>query len=115
MSKRAFNFPSATLIRQAGRLSAALADATAGPPVVTRLPATFVTTFDTLLGKVGGAPATKASQAGTTGTLTQAQNDAFTDMLRLMAAARRTSTLAFRGNRAVQHEEFHKLFCRGPR
>lgn len=106
MSKRDFKFPLATLIRQAGRLSGALAHAIYGAPVIARLPATFATGFNTLLGKVGGEPATKSSQMGDTGTLTQAQDTAFTDMLRLMSAARRSASLAFRGNHVVLHEEF---------
>lgn len=106
MSKRNFKFSDATLVRQAGRLSGALADPTVGPPVVARLPVTFVAALNTLLAKVGGEPATKAGQVGTTGTLTLAQNAAFTDMLRLMSGARRSAGLAFRGNNVVLHQEF---------
>jgi len=65
MSKREFNFPLSTLTRQAGRLKDALADTTYGPPVRARLPSTLGTAFDTLLTKVGGAPAAKAGQTAT--------------------------------------------------
>jgi hypothetical protein len=99
MSKREFNFPLATLIRQAGRLNSALGDATYGAAVAARLPKTFATDFGTLVTKVGGAPAAKAGQAGDTGTLTQEQNDAFIEMLRLMSAARRSASLPSKATR----------------
>ena len=106
MPGRTFKFPLATLIRQARRLQDALADSAVGPGVSQRLPAGFAASFGTLLGQVGGTPAAKAGQMGDTGTLTQEQDDAFHEMLRLMAAARRSAGLAFKGNKVVLHEEF---------
>ena len=96
MSGRDFRFPLATLLRQAGRLQDALTDATVGASVSARLPAGFAAAFGTLLGQVGGD----------TGTLTKEQDDAFHEMLRLMAGARRSAGFAFKGNPVVLHEEF---------
>jgi hypothetical protein len=106
MPGRSFKFPLALLVKQAGRLQNALNDATIGPPVVSRLAAGFVPAFSTLLEKVSGAPAGTPSHVGDVGTLTQEQNDAFHEMLRLMAGARRTAGLAFKGNSVVLHNEF---------
>lgn len=106
MPERNFKFPFSLLVRQAGRLHDALNDATVGPPVSGRLPDAVVSGFNQLLIKVGGAPATRAGQAGDVGTLTKEQNDAFNEMLRLMGAARRSAGLAFPGNEVVLHQEF---------
>jgi hypothetical protein len=106
MSERAFKFPIALLITQAGKINAALTDATVGPPVAARLPTGFATAFSTLVTKVGGGPAGKALQAGATAILTKEQNGALVEMLRLMSGARRTASLAFRGNDPLLHEAF---------
>lgn len=106
MPGRQFNFPLATLIKQAGRLKDALADATIGTPVLARLPATFQADFSALLTKVSEAPAKKSGQAGDTGQLTQDQNDALSEMVRLVAAARRSASLAFPGDKVRLREEF---------
>ncbi|MEP6822205.1 MAG: hypothetical protein ABI946_07645, partial [Chthoniobacterales bacterium] len=104
--KRSFNFPAATLSRQAGRLKDALNDGTVGPPVLARLSANFLTDFTALATKVSDTPAVRASQKGNTGTMTIEQNAAYLEMLRLMSAARRSAGLAFPGNDVVLHEEF---------
>ncbi len=104
--KRSFNFPSATLYRQAGRLQDALNDGTVGPPVLARLPANFLTDFSALSTQVGDTPALRASQKGNTGTMTMEQDAAYLEMQRLMSAARRSASLAFPGNDVVLHEEF---------
>lgn len=106
MSKRDFTFPIATLLNQAGRLNSALSDATIGAPVLARLPAGFLAAFSPVLSQVSGAPAAKAGQVGDTATLTREQTGALHEMLRLMASARRTAGLAFRGNHVVLREEF---------
>jgi len=108
MSDRAFRFPLSILISQAGRLGDALGDATVGPPVAARLPATFAAEFGALLAKVSGGGATKAGQAGGAGQLTQAQTAAFAELERLMGAARRSAALAFPGQDVLLREEFQR-------
>ncbi len=107
MSNRDFNFPVSVLTYNASLLSAALADPTLGPPVVARLSSPTVhADFDALREKVSGAPATKAGQMGSTGTLTLEQNNALAELRRLSSAARRSAAITFKGNSVLLREEF---------
>jgi hypothetical protein len=104
--KRAYPCSRAVLLTAGGRINNALGDTTYGPPIAGRLPAGFVTRFDNQLSAAGGGGALKASQAGDTSRLTKAQQAAYTEVIRLTSAARRSANLAFPGDTVVLHEEF---------
>jgi hypothetical protein len=107
---RTFNFPISTLIRDAKLLLAALRDAIAGTPVLARLTTEKNPQPDAALAaqidlvETGGA--TQSGAIGDLSNLTQAQARAFTELERLMAAARRSGTLAFPHDDARLHSEF---------
>ena len=115
-ASRVFDFPISALIRDARRLLGAVLDPTVGSAVARRLakkaadptqPATqFAPGFEAQINLVGKGGTNQSTAIGTIGELTQEQAEAFSELERLMAGARRSATLAFPKNDARLHSEF---------
>lgn len=105
-ASRTFNFPINTLIREAKRLLGALRDTVVGPPVTGRLAAGFADGLEAQIALVEKRTTDQSGTAGTVGTLTQDQTTSYNAMVRLMAAARRSATLAFPQATTLLHSEF---------
>ena len=115
-AQRTFDFPVSTLIRDAKRLLGALGDPTIGQPVAKRLqkknpdpagPAIeFAPDFDTQIARVEKGGTDQSTAIGGIGEMTQEQAEAFTELERLMAGARRSATLAFPKNDTRLRGEF---------
>ena len=105
-SLRSFNFPVSTLIRDAKRLQGTLVDPTLGGPVAKRLKADFPATLGAQIVVVEKGGINQSGATGAIGTLTQAQAEAYTELERLMASARRSASLAFPKNDVRLRSEF---------
>ena len=103
---KSFNFSFGTLQRDAQRLLEALNDTTHGSPVVARLPATFVADFTAQVALAAKLGTDKSSAVGTLGALTNAQDQALADYVRLASVARRAATLAFPGEDTLLRSAF---------
>ncbi|MBS0658384.1 MAG: hypothetical protein JSR82_09105 [Verrucomicrobia bacterium] len=104
---RDFTCSIARLLREGKRIADALADAKVGPAVVARFPKFDVvqrlTAFRSAVETGQGA---QVATKGVVGQLTVEQATAFTELERLMTAARRSAKLAFPDNATRLHLEF---------
>jgi hypothetical protein len=106
MSTRKFHFPLSILLREGDKLQAAVADPDYATALQARLGATIAAATATLLADVRTELQNQSGQTGDAGTLTQAQKDAFEEVERLAAGARRSARLAFRGQGVLLRSEF---------
>jgi hypothetical protein len=105
-TRRKFNFPLAILIRDAGLLGTALADPAYQSAMEARLGAPFIAAFPGRISAVTGGAAAQSSQTGDLSSLTADQQEAFAEMERLAAGARRSARLAFPGQETILAAEF---------
>jgi len=105
-ASRNFHFPVSTLVREAARLLGALRDTIVGPPVASRLAAGFDQAFAAQIAAVQKGDTDQSGTAGSVAALTQDQAKIYDEMVRLMARARHSASLAFPQNTALLHSEF---------
>lgn len=104
--KRLFNFPLSVLLTESGKLHTTLAEPGYTTALTPRLGAAAAVDFEIAIQLVNQEILAQSGQKGASGTLTEEQNDALFDMRRLTAGARRSASLALKGQTVVQHEEF---------
>lgn len=105
-TRRKFNFPLATLTRDAALLGKTLIDPAYQAAMTARLGAPFITAFPLKITALTGGTTAQSSQTGDLSTLTAQQQADFQEMERLAAGARRTARLAFPGQDTVLSAEF---------
>jgi hypothetical protein len=105
-TRRKFNFPLSTLTSAADSLSKALVDPAYQTSMTQRLGADFITVFPQKITRLAGGSAAQSSQTGELSNLTTQQQEAFIEMERLAAGARRSARLAFPGQDTVLSAEF---------
>ncbi|MEO7932964.1 MAG: hypothetical protein ABIT76_07390 [Chthoniobacterales bacterium] len=104
--KRQFHFPLSVLITESGKLQQAVAD-TLFAAILPRLGgASAAADFEALRETLHQEIVKQSGQGGDSGTLTQAQNDALHEMRRLASGARRSASLALKGQDVVLSGEF---------
>jgi len=98
-----FPFPVAVLTYNGNLIVAA---AQAHPELAPRLPANFVTDTGTLLGKITADVTSQKTKKGDLGNLTATQHDALEKLQSWMTKARKTASLAFKGQDVQLHQQF---------
>ncbi len=104
--KRRFNFLLSILLRDGGKLLAAINDPAHIALIKARLGESIPSDVNNKLVAVRDILNLQAGKTGEAGELTQDQQLALHEMERLTAGARRTANLAFRGQKVVLHDEF---------
>ena len=105
-TRRKFNFPLATLIRDAGLLGKAITNSAHQAAMTERLGAPFITAFTAKITAVTGETAAQSGKIGDLSGLTVQQEQDFREMERLAAGARRSARLAFPGQDTLLSAEF---------
>jgi hypothetical protein len=104
--KRRFNFLLSILLRDGDKLLAAINDPVHTVKIKARLGESIASDVNNKLVAVRDALNLRAAKTGEAGELTKDQKFALHEMERLTAGARRTASLAFRGQKVVRHDEF---------
>jgi hypothetical protein len=103
---RSFGFSTRTLQRDAQLLLGALQDGQVGPPILGKLPSTFIADFTAQLALVAQRATDATGAIGAVSRATQTQTDALTVMGWLTAAARTVAKTAFAGQDTILRAEF---------